>query len=289
MFEILFLVAAAAGLGGLMVGSFGGEDDSEDSIEPPQDQEEIPRRDMEEDSIFDYLLPSSDMSDKVGENPETGGPSMVDAEEDTQANQYIEESITGQDPATSNDRVLLGSGQGDNLQGGDADQTLYHTNTAFNAQLSAPHHPHIYTDNQDGASDTLHGGDGDDTFFFGTGDHLETGSGSDMLYGFLDLSDDEAETTVADFEVIEDKLVIFLPHAANFLGIGEGIPGNEGVSFTVQTSIGNFTLNFPNLNDALNIEAIEEQYDPEQHPMLFINQHASINSDVFIIQHALYE
>jgi Ca2+-binding RTX toxin-like protein len=289
MFEILFLVAAAAGLGGLMVGSFGGEDDPEDSMEAPQDQEEISLSDTEEGNIIDYLLPSADTADKVGDAPEAGAPSPADAEEEIQAGQNTEASATGQDPTASNDRVLLGSGQGDNLQGGDADQTMYHTNTAFEAQLSAPHHPHIYTDNKDGASDTLHGGDGDDTLFFGTGDHLESGSGSDMLYGFLDLSDDDAETIVADFEIAKDKLIIFLPDTADLLGLDENASGNGGVSFTVQTSVGNFTLNFPNLNEDINIEAIEKYYDPEQHPLIFISQHASINSDIFIIQNAGYQ
>lgn len=279
MLSILFLVAAGACLGGIIISNL--DDEGEKSLDNEMTDDCVDEylAENDEGDLFDTLLNQDSCSESIV--PAPGQDWQNNEETRSQDSSRLQETTY-----TSNAPVLTGSQGSDQVLGGDASQTLYHTDTAFNAQLAAPHHLQVYSENTDGVADTLHGGGGDDTIFFGTGDQVYGGDGADVLYGFLDLSDDTSATTLADFNTAEDKLVIFLPQGSSFQGIEQIDQDASGTSFTILTSGGAFTFEFPNITQDLDLEVIDERFDPDQHPLLFVSKHASLNSNIFILQDA---
>lgn len=185
-------------------------------------------------------------------------------------------------------RVLVGTDASDILPGGDTDQTLYHNSSSYERLITEPHSANLYRSNVDASPDTLEGGAGDDIIYFGTGDQIESGSGSDTLYGYLDIPDESGVTEVADFQIGLDKIVMFIPPGSEVFGVIENHSDEEGMSITIETSSGNFSMKFPDVHSHLNLETIEEEYDPDQHPLLFLNQLGLLDASVFIIKNSGY-
>lgn len=263
----LLLFGVAVGLSGLI-----GSSDASTSDDPISDCDDENAIDAQQDSQISLLLGSEDME--------------VDSDS-TDADLACEEAVCVEYPRPiSNEGILIGTDGSDTIIGSETDQTIYHNSKPIEKMFSAPHRVFVYDDHTDSSSDVLMGGAGNDMIFFGTGDQISTGDGQDIILGHLDI--DSIDTEVVDFDYDSDKILFFIPKYVDLLSV-ENHSSEDGLrSIIIKTSNGDFTVNFPGVDSDLKVETIDEDFYPDQHPLLFANQHATLASNVFIIKSMFY-